>query len=108
MLNPAHKNILTLEKNEIQELQLNLINEKHKVYASVIDINLPQNNLVKSKWESGIESTDLELKILLSIAFIHTISWKSNRQVIQLNIDSDFEEQGISNNISEIKPLKTS
>lgn len=94
-----------LEKEEKEELELDPINDKLKLYASVIDINKDENKKIKGKWNMDIEPDNLDLKVQIAIAFSSIIYWKNNREVIQLDIASEFKEQGIQNDINDIEPL---
>jgi len=98
-----HKEI---REEEIKELQLKSINEGLSVYASVIDINLNENKEIKNRWNLDSEPDNLDLKVQLAISFLSVIFWKNERDIIQVNIASEFKEQGIQNDINDIEPLK--
>lgn len=97
-----HKEI---RKEEIKELQLKPINEDLSVYASVIDINLEENKEIRNRWNLENEPDNLDLKVQLTISFLSIISWRNERDIIQVNITSEFKEQGIQNDINDIDPL---
>ncbi|MGN6343272.1 MAG: hypothetical protein ACTHML_20000 [Ginsengibacter sp.] len=92
-----------LKESEIKEYKLEALNEKIKTFASVIDINTPENNDIKGKWNS--EDDSLELKVQLTITFLAVIFWKKEREIIQINLASRFREQGVQSDINEIEPL---
>lgn len=98
-----HKELKDEEKKELQFKHC--LNEKLKLYASVIDINKEKNKAVLDKWKLEIEPDNQDLKVQLSIAFLSIIYWKDKREVIQINIASEFIEQGIQNNINDVLPL---
>jgi len=81
------------------------INEKLKLYASVIDINEGQNKHLKDEWKIENEPESLDLKVLLIISFLSVVYWKKDREVIQINISTEYNEVGIQNEINDIKPL---
>ena len=88
------------------ELQLNnCINEDLKLYASIIDVNKVENKAIKDKWKLENEPDNQDLKIQLAIAFLSIIYWKEEREIIQINIASEFREQGIQNDINNVEPL---
>jgi hypothetical protein len=89
-------------------LQLNCINEDLKIYASVVDINTDENQALKDKWNLENEPENEDLKVQLAIAFLSIIYWKNKREIIQINIASEFREQGIQNDINDVEPLSTS
>ena len=97
-----HKDLLDDEK---EELKLVPINNELKIYASVIDINKEENKEIKDKWNLDNEPDNLDLKIQIALSFLSVIHWKDSREVIQINITSEFREQGIPNNINDIEPL---
>ncbi len=99
-----------LEHKEIKEddklkYKLEMLNEKFKMYASVIDINLPENSIAKEEWLLNETDDSLELKVQVSIAFSLLLYWKKNRSIIQINIASRFKEEGIQNDLKDIEPL---
>lgn len=77
---------------------INPINEELKVFASVNDINTSDLDLIK-------QSDEYELKVEVAIAFIWTIYWRNDRDVIEINIATQYREQGIQNDINDIEPL---
>jgi hypothetical protein len=80
--------------------KLELINEDLQIYASVNEINIEKNE------EIELNSKDLDLKVELEIYLSSVIYWKNDRDIIQINITSEFEEQGIQNDINDIVPLR--
>ncbi len=101
---PAIEHI-EIKEEEKQELKLVSINNELKLYASVIDINKEENKAVKDKWNLENEPNNLDLKVQLAISFLSIIYWKNNREVIQINIASEYREQGIQNDINDVEPL---
>ncbi len=97
-----------LKEDEKTELQLNCINEDLKIYASVVDINTDENQALKDKWNLENEPENEDFKVQLAIAFLSIIYWKNKREIIQINIASEFREQGIQNDINDVEPLSTS
>ena len=97
-----HKDLLDDEK---EKLKLVPINNELKIYASVIDINKEENKEIKDKWNLDNEPDNLDLKVQLALSFLSVIHWKDSREVIQINITSEFREQGIPNHINDIEPL---
>jgi len=47
------------------------------------------------------------LKVQLTIAFLSIIYWKKEIEIIQINVASEFREQGIQNDINDVEPLST-
>lgn len=82
--------------------QLEQINQNIKLYTSVIDLNLPDNKSLRNKW--GINEEDV--KVQVTIAFHAIIYWKKEREIIQFNINSQYREQGIEDEVNDITPLQ--
>lgn len=98
-----HRDILEQEKTESQ---LKLINDDLKIYASIIDVNSPENEKVKEKWDSKEFKDNSEVQVQITIAFLALIYWRKNRNIVQVGIASEYKEQGIQSSIDEIEPLK--
>jgi len=105
-------NLPRIEKSDIseevkQELQVKKISDKWNIYGTIIDINLPENEAIKEKWIDDINYYQKEnkLQILLGILFVGHIKFKSDRKIIQININNEFEELGTENKLSDLEPL---
>ncbi|QRY55508.1 hypothetical protein [Sphingobacterium siyangense] len=97
-----HKEI---SPEDIAQYQLVEINSDLKVYASVIDINKPENAKIKDKWNLDNDPASLDLKVQLALSFISIIHWKDLREIVQINVTSEYREQGIPNTLNDIKPF---
>ncbi|WP_394774035.1 hypothetical protein [Flavobacterium sp.] len=95
-----------LTKKEIDDLKLKKINDEFNIYTSIIDINTPENAIIKDTWRNSNEKDNLDLKVQVTIAFLAIIHWKEERDVIQINLNSQFKEQGIQTNINELDILR--
>jgi len=91
----------TIQKPE--EKQLTLVNVQYQIYTSVIDLNL--NEVKRKEWPNEDER-DIKTKAEVSISFHSVINWKKDRDVVQLNIESPYEEQGILSDMSELIPFE--
>jgi len=105
-------NYFKIEKSDIseevkQELQVKKISDKWNIYGTIIDINLPENEAIKEKWIDDINYYQKEnkLQILLGLLFVGHIKFKSDRKIIQININNEFEELGTENKLSDLEPL---
>lgn len=96
-----HENI---SQEEISEYHLSLVNDEMKIYASVVDINKPENELLRKRWAENISDED-DLRVQLSIIFSSVIYWLDDREVIQINLNSEFKEQGAQSDINSVKRL---
>jgi hypothetical protein len=105
-------NLPRIEKSDIseevkQELQVKKISDKWNIYGTIIDINLSENEAIKEKWIDDINYYQKEnkLQILLGLLFVGHIKFKSDRKIIQININNEFEELGTENKLSDLEPL---
>ncbi|WP_018675945.1 hypothetical protein [Riemerella columbina] len=95
-ISEAEKKLLKLDQPLVKEWN---------VYGKVIDINLPENKNIKEQYvDSSIEDEE-NLQVLLALLFRTKIVFKADRNIIQININSEFEEQGSENSLSDLKPL---
>ena len=98
----------TIKNLEFEEYEIkidSLTTRKNNIYTSVLDLNLEDNKEIRGRWlDRGTES-DLRKQVQITIAFKTIIIWKNQRNVIQLNIYSQFREQGIISDLKDIKAL---
>lgn len=94
-----------IDQEYISKMQLQPLTSNPKIFASVIDINLPQHAELKAENQSRFNSDDNALQVLATIAFTLVIHWNKNRKVIQINVSSPFNEVGVSSDINDIQPL---
>lgn len=92
-----------LSEDEKSKLELKLIDEELKLYTSVVELNSDE---LKEKWKELTNPRDIEVNVRVTIAFLSLIIWKKDVDVVQINIESQFKEQGIPTNINEIEPFK--
>ncbi|MHB1107484.1 MAG: hypothetical protein ACYCZ2_14105 [Lutibacter sp.] len=99
----------TIKNLEFTEPEINedsLTTRTNNIYTSVLDLNLEENKEVRERWlDRGTES-DLRKQVQITIAFKTIIIWKNQRNVIQLNIYSRYKEQGIINELKDVKALE--
>lgn len=100
---PTIKN-LEFEESEI-EID-SLTTRKNNVYTSVLDLNLEENSKIRDRWLDRETENDLRKQVQITIAFKTLVIWKNKRNVIQLNIYSQFREQGILSELNDIKSLE--
>lgn len=100
---PTIKN-LEFEESEI-EID-SLTTRKNNVYTSVLDLNLEENSKIRERWLDRGTENDLRKQVQITIAFKTLVIWKNKRNVIQLNIYSQFREQGILSELNDIKALE--
>lgn len=92
-----------IKEEEKQIYQLKEINKKYKIYGSIIDLNLPKNEELKKEHKNNI--SDNELKVLEILAFITEIRFRADRNIVQIKVNSLYEESGTPNTLEEIQSL---
>jgi len=93
-----------IEKEIIEKYILNKISDKINLYSSVIDL---KKTTIEVFNENKQGKTDDELKksVLLSVIISTEIKWKKNIEVIQLRQYSEFFQEGVPNNLDEVKQI---
>jgi hypothetical protein len=91
-----------LPEKEIMENELIQINDELKLYTSVVELKGDEQN---QNWEDIINPNDIEVNVKVSIAFLSYIVWKKDKKIVQINIETPYDEQGIPNSLDDIKPF---
>jgi hypothetical protein len=94
-----------LEISEQQEHQLGILDDNRKIYGSLIDLTQDSNSRHREKWKNSNIDFATDLKVQLTIAFITEVVWKTNANVVQINVETSLKEQGIVNELSDIEKL---
>lgn len=95
-----------LDKQLIEKQKLVLINKNINLYTSVLDLTKPENIQLKEEWSANGELNEGDIKVQLAIAFHAVVSWKKERDIILFNIKSQYQEQGIEDEVTNIEPIK--
>lgn len=95
----------TLNQGDVDTLELDLINEEKKLYASVIDLTQEANAAHRDQWNDDRHENPLE-SVQLTLAFASELIWKVNRDVVQLNMVSPYQEQGIKDDLNNIESFE--
>jgi len=92
-----------LSEDEINKLELKLIDTELKLYTSVVELDSDE---LKEKWKKLTNPRDIEVSVRVTIAFLSLIIWQKDVEVVQINIESQYKEQGIPTNLNEIEPFE--
>ncbi|WP_405568923.1 hypothetical protein [Winogradskyella sp. Asnod2-B02-A] len=92
-----------LSEEEKEKFELKLIDEKLKLYTSVVELKSKE---LKEKWKELTNPRDIEVNVRVTIAFLSLIIWKKDVDVVQINIENRYKEQGIPTDINEITPFE--
>jgi hypothetical protein len=108
--------IFVLRKYDLPSLHYNETNENYKkdyeletldiihfLYASVVDLNLRAD--LRQEIQSDAITGDLTKKVLANICINMEIKWKSGIKCVALKIVSPFREEGIVNELNDMKPF---
>ncbi|TXJ27625.1 MAG: hypothetical protein E6Q24_07255 [Chitinophagaceae bacterium] len=94
-----------LPPKEVEDYRVRLIQSTFPLYASVIDINLPENLAFRERWSAERIGEETDLKVEIALIFLADLYWQKERKVIQVNIASRFKEEGIQNDLGDLEPL---
>jgi hypothetical protein len=94
-----------LNQDDIDELELDLMDGEKKLYASVIDLTQEENATHREQWNDDRHENPLE-SVQLTLAFASELIWKVNRDVVQLNMVSPYQEQGIKDELNNIESFE--
>ncbi|HPM01679.1 MAG TPA: hypothetical protein PK816_05915, partial [Candidatus Cloacimonadota bacterium] len=90
-----------LASDIINELDLEKIDDKYPIYASVIDFNTKDSDF-KNKYAYTLESDKQNKSALLTIGLHAEIQWDKNVSVIQVIPHYKLDTQGIVNNLKDL------
>ncbi len=88
-----------------KEEELKPIIDSLNVYASIIDFNEEGYENIKKRWSNKSNENIEDLNVQVTIWLLWVIMWQKDRKLIQINIQSPYREQGISNSLEDILPL---
>lgn len=91
------------KENKNKYLLRKPIDAENYIYASIIDLN--KNKVLKEEIEKQQGATDLSKSVLACIMMNLEIRCKKTAKCIQLNIFSQFKNQGTPNKLSDVKSI---
>jgi hypothetical protein len=94
------------EKDVVKKYRLSPTSDGSTIYGSVLDMASEENLEVKEEWLELEEEEIIKNKVQVMVWMLWLILWKKERQIIQISIDNRQEEQGVKNDIKDIKPLE--
>ncbi|WP_157909902.1 hypothetical protein [Capnocytophaga cynodegmi] len=92
-----------IKEEEKEKFHLEEIDKNYKIYASIIDINLPKNEKLKNIYANNLDKDNLQ--VLETLSFITEIRFRADRKIIQIKVNSVYEESGSVNSLDDLKPL---
>lgn len=100
---PAIENI-DIPTHYQQKNHLKCIDPKLKLYTYVEYPDVSRYTKIE-RLQNNRRYKDYDLIITVKIQFLAKLYWKKNREVIQIDVASQYKEQGILNSVSDVKPL---
>ena len=97
---------MSISNEIIQKYSLKKISENINLYTSVIDLNNTTAEIFQENNKDGKEENEIKKSLLLSVVISTEITWKKNINVINIIQYSQYENNGLINNLSEIKPFE--
>lgn len=80
------------------------INDDLKLYAKIFDINGKDD--IINEMINRYPRNNIKESVLALIQINAEIRWKKNVEVIQIQMDSEFEQRGVLNKLSDIKKIR--
>lgn len=92
-----------LEQSEIDKYSLMKVIEKYNVYVTVKDLN--RDDELRHAIAQSVKKEDLRKSVYIAIFMNLELQWKENRQCIQIQVASEYQERGIVNELSDLVPI---
>jgi hypothetical protein len=89
----------------IEKYSLKEINEKLNLYTSVIDLNNTTSEIF-NEHKQNKEEDELKKQALVNIIMPIEIKWRKEIEMIQMTEYSEYRQQGIPDNLDEVKSIK--
>ncbi|MBK8369543.1 MAG: hypothetical protein IPL10_19760 [Bacteroidetes bacterium] len=86
----------------VAEYSLENRGKRHKIYSSVLNLNTAADSV---KQDLKIDEGDIGKSVILNLMFALEVKWKRMMNVIQLITYSTYEQNGILNELSDIKAI---
>ena len=96
----------SISEEIIKKYSLKKISDNLNLYTSVIDLNKTTVEIFQENNEDGKEEHEIKKSLLLSVVISTEILWKKNINVINIIQYSQYENNGLINNLSEIKSFE--
>ena len=94
-----------LDEQFVKKYSLVKIDETFNIYTGLIDLNNPENEIIKQVVEKDNNQADLSKSVLACVDINVEIQCKQNAKCIQLKAFSQFDDRGKANRIEDVKSL---
>ncbi|MES2373417.1 MAG: hypothetical protein V4557_12605 [Bacteroidota bacterium] len=91
------------DQNQIQAYHLELLDQDHNLYASVLDLN--QFPELRDSIQDTQSDKNLRRYALLNIMLAVKYSFRKEMKCVQLQLASEYRNRGLPNELNEIEPL---
>lgn len=93
------------DQDYLKKYDLNNIDETFNIYAGLIDLNIPENEQIKTEIESTTTEKDISQKVLACVDINVEIQCKKKTKCVQLKVFSQFDDRGNTNKIGDVKNI---
>lgn len=90
-----------VEKKDIDKYALQLLDDRYKIWGTVIDLNTAQQ--IKEEINNENPGHDLKKSVLLYLAMQLEIRWKKQIKVVALIEYSEYRNNGLPNSLKDVK-----
>jgi hypothetical protein len=98
---------LKIDETIISKFSLEKQSEILELYTAIIDFNnSPKETFYDFYNQSYTNEEELKQSLLLKIVMDTEIKWKRNMEMVHIIQYSEYEQEGILNELREVKPLK--
>jgi hypothetical protein len=94
-----------INKDEQKKYDSKKISEPLNLYTSIIDFNKTTEEILNENSKT-VDKSQLIKSVLITIHLSMEIRWKKSLKVIQFSEYSEFNQDGLPNNIKEIRDFK--
>jgi hypothetical protein len=93
------------DNDMIQDLELSTSEGYPNIYTSIVDFNTEEGKELITKRNLHITDKEDDPKVLMSVQFVLELHWKKDRKIIQIDIATQYVEQGIQTDINDVRPM---
>jgi hypothetical protein len=89
----------------ISKYSLSKISDYIELYISVIDLNSTSQEIIEENRQEKEDEDEVRKSVLISIMISAEIKWKKGIEMIHIIQHTEYSQNGLPNNISELQPF---
>lgn len=89
-----------LDTKQISKYSLELIDDKIKLYLSILNLN--RNDELRNELKSSHKDIDLNKSVLLNLSILMEIRWKKDVKNIMIQVNTPYIERGVPNSLEDV------